>query len=113
MPMPSEDYELSMLISPRARRDADNARLRELHVTRLSDTHKAIGRAGLRTHRVSVYCEGCKVDAAAREPSRHHNAWTRLQDEFPAEWDCPKCKRSYRLEFAVYEEVDDVQEVEG
>lgn len=87
------DWRLSMRISPRAKRDADNQGLRGLLLHRFSDTNKAVARVGLRNHTISIYCEAC-------------DTWTRL-DDFPLdyEYDC-SCGRSYRAELVVFEEVE-------
>ena len=95
MPMNPEDYRLSMRISPRGK--IDSAILRQLLVNRLSDTYKAVLRRSLRELRhgkkLSVYCEEC-------------SHWTNVQ-AFPEEWECPRCETAYRIEFAVYEEIDE------
>lgn len=89
--MSKADFDLSMRISPRARRPEDNEGLRDLRVHRLSDTTKAVARVGLRNGRISIYCEAC-------------GTWTPVE-EFPVEYDCA-CGRSYRTEFVIFEEVE-------
>jgi hypothetical protein len=89
------DRELSTRISPRAHRPQDNEGLRRLIVNRLSDTNKAVARLSLRRNEMSMYCEPCKE-------------WsTDLEEEFPEEWRCPRCRRLYLLEFAILKEVDE------
>lgn len=89
--MDEDDWALSMRTSRRARDDANNAGLRSLLVHRLSVTMKGIARRALRRGQVSLYCEPC-------------NRWASL-DGFPAVTQCESCSTVYRLEFAVYEEV--------
>lgn len=90
MAMRDEDYRLSMKISPRGRIPTDS--LRQLLVNRLSDTYKAILRRPLRGGGNSVYCEECD--------------WWQKATGFPATWTCRRCNRSFRIEFAVYEEME-------
>lgn len=89
--MKDEDYKLSMTISPRGK--INSAELRQLLINRLSDTYKAILRRSLRFQdNVSIYCEDC-------------GKWTRVRD-YPPLWTCPECNTTYRMEFAVYEEME-------
>lgn len=89
--MKDEDYKLSMRIAPRGKIPSDG--LRQLLVNRLSDTYKAVFRRPLRSGaHLSCFCEECST-------------WTRHVD-FALEWTCPRCSTSYRIEFAVYEEVE-------
>lgn len=89
-----KDADLSRRISPPARNPEDNEYLRSLHVERLTDGEKGIWRRSLKDElKSSVYCERC-----AR--------WTPV-DEFPVEWQCVRCQRFYRVEFAAYEEMVD------
>jgi hypothetical protein len=91
-PMSRADYKLSMTVSRRPRTPRpDEDQLRTLLVHRLTNTKKAVGRVSLRDGAIGIYCENC----------RH---WTRI-DEFPVDFDCA-CGSKYRMELAVYEEVE-------
>lgn len=91
------DWKLSMRVSPRAKRAVHDVGLRSLLVHRFSDTLKLILRRSLRADQVGWFCEGC--DAWV------HND-TVPPDVFANRLRCPRCARTYRLEFAVYEEID-------
>jgi len=72
----------------------NNVGLRKLHVGRLTDTAKAVARIGIRNGAVGVYCEQCA-------------AWTgRDEDGIYEYWNCPRCKRRFEIEFAIYEEIE-------
>lgn len=93
-----DDWRLSMRIGPRAHNPDDNDNLRSLMVHRLSDTMKTVARRGLRReYRVSWFCEPCEL-------------WVKREDDIaaglPMKVTCPTCDRHYRLELAVYEEID-------
>lgn len=91
--MSSADYKLSMAVSRRPRTPrSDEDRLRSLLVHRLSETRKAIGRVSLRDGSLSIFCESCQ-------------RWTRIDDEFPVDFDCA-CGSRYRMELVAYEEVE-------
>lgn len=95
MPLDPRDHQLSMRISPRARRQEDNRALRSLLVHRLTDGWKAVWRRSLADERrASLYCERC-------EEWFPHKA-------FPVEWQCPSCEQWFRVEFAAYEAVEDI-----
>lgn len=98
MAMKSEDYRLSMRISPRGR--IDSPELRQLLVNRLSATTKAVLRRSLRFDNVSVYCERC-------------NHWQVLKGDDLNEWTCAMCGARYRMEFAVYEQIDPEEITDG
>lgn len=92
MRLEPDDYELSRKVSRRPRAD-DTEQLRSLLVHRLTVTMKAVMRRPLQPpRRVSMYCEECDkwFDSGA----------------FPEVTQCPGCSNVYRLEFAVYEQVE-------
>lgn len=98
--MDKRDYDLSMAISPKARRAEDNEGLRSLLVHRLMDGWKAIARRAIKDEdRVMVYCEHCRHWSPVRTP-----------DAIPTQWECGSCNRLYRMEFATYEEVEDANQ---
>lgn len=91
--MKEKDFRLSMAISPRAKADEDNAGWRSLLLHRLTEGSKLIWRRSLTNEkRGSLFCEHCR-------------AWT-VCNEVPIEWQCQKCERWYRIEFASYEEME-------
>jgi rubredoxin len=98
MPLNDDDYRLSMAVAarPKQPRPGDET-LRTLLIHRLSDTTKLIWRRALRFDNMGAFCEPCQ-------------RWTiRIEedhDEIDTRWHCPECNRRYRLEFAVFEEVD-------
>jgi hypothetical protein len=92
--MEPRDRALSMRISPRARRPEDNEGLRSLLVHRITEGAKLVWRRSLSNEsQSSLYCEPC-------------NQWTRVGDNMPIEWQCLTCQREYRIEFAIYEELE-------
>lgn len=96
MPLSPDDYTLSMKIGQRARRPGHNDGLRSLLVHRLSDTFKLIIRRSLRTEQLGWFCEDCDEWVQHESPP----------DTMPARLQCPQCGRMYRLETAVYEEIE-------
>lgn len=97
-----DDWKLSMRLSPRARNPEYNDGLRSLLIHRLSDTMKLTGRRALRREeRVAWFCEPC-------------DRWVTREDDLtnglPTKVVCPDCERHYRLELAVYEEIDPPEE---
>jgi hypothetical protein len=94
MPLDDDDYNLSMKISRRAHGEAAGDRdLRSLLVHRLTVTLKAVLRRPLGGGgKFSLYCEFC-------------DRWESLVGA-PAVASCSTCERLFRLEFAIYEEVE-------
>ncbi|GAA3087540.1 hypothetical protein GCM10020000_87970 [Streptomyces olivoverticillatus] len=87
------DFKLSTVISPKPK-EGDQT-LRGLLVHRLRDAHKAVLRVPLKANLAtarrkdySVHCEPC-------------GKWFALP-EWGEEVECPKCKRLFALEFAVF-----------
>lgn len=94
------DHKLSMLISPRARRATHNLDLRTLLVHRLVDSYKAVlRRSNTRQDRVAILCEPCEKWVPANGRA-----------DLPSEWECPHCARTFRIECAIYGEVEEVDE---
>lgn len=98
-PLDSDDYRLSMAISPRAVREDDNADLRVLLVHRLHDSLKAVRRWALRSNSSSTYCENC-----ARWV--RHSSSDATAPTVPAEWRCPYCEKRWGVELIVYGELE-------
>jgi hypothetical protein len=100
MPLTPQDEELSKAISRPGRIPA--ASLRTVLVARLSTTLKAVGRRSLRfrpgrrSTAYGIFCEGC-------QEWRHVDG----KGQLPGHWYCPTCKAEYRMEFAIYEKVDE------
>lgn len=92
MPLDDADYRLSGKISRRSPTLPDPPGLRTLMVHRLSDSFKAILRRALHSHEISVFCEACEK-------------WTHSKT-LPGEWHCTTCDRRYRVEFVIYEEIE-------
>ena len=88
-----EDHQLSMRISPRARRAQHNTGLRSLLVHRLLPGSKAVFRVSLERGNFSVHCEPC-------------NRWERVDDPLE-EWRCERCGREYEAELIVYNVIED------
>lgn len=98
MKLDDTDFRLSMRMGRRPRGKPDEPTLRSLLIHRLSDTAKLVFRRSLRYGQISALCEKC-------------NEWTVSKlagdmEELKTHWSCPKCERVFRLELAVYEEVD-------
>lgn len=100
MPLSRIDFRLSMRISPMRPNRPDEEGLRSLLVHRLRGAAKAVARiplnaniatAGLKKY--SVHCEPCR-------------AWFNLP-EWGEEVTCPRCRRLYVLELAVFSAVPD------
>jgi hypothetical protein len=99
MPLLSDrDYQWSMKISRKPRGDRGAQELRSLLVHRLRDAAKAVVRLPMKSNiataglnRYSVHCEPCEE-------------WFPLP-EWGEEVRCPKCKRLYALELAVFSAV--------
>ena len=89
--MAPQDYELSMRISRRPRREEPDRGLRSLIVHRLIAGPKAVFRVALRTGRFSVHCEPC-------------GQWFPVDDPLE-EWQCDRCGREYEAELIVYSEI--------
>lgn len=90
--MTPDDHQLSMRISRRPARAAPELPgLRTLLVHRLSSTVKAVLRRGLRHGNLGLHCQPC-------------NEWFPMH-EAPESVCCPTCKRLYRVELVIYEEV--------
>jgi hypothetical protein len=88
------DHKLSMRISPRSRDAERNDGLRSLLVHRLTEGAKAVWRRALgNEEHTSLYCEPCEK-------------WTVVNTDPPTIWQCSHCDREYRIEFAVYEELE-------
>jgi hypothetical protein len=98
MQLSSQDYGLSMKVSPRARDAGRNSGLRSLLVHRLRSASKAVLRLPLgdnisqaRLGAYNVHCEPCEE-------------WFNLPD-WGEEVICPRCDRVYALELAVFSEI--------
>lgn len=90
-----DDWQLSMNVSRRSRLGAggdEDSLLRSLLIHRLTPSLKAILRLPLRGGKFGLYCEAC-------------DRWTNLI-EAPPVARCPSCERMFRLEMAIYEEID-------
>lgn len=96
MPIDEDDYQLSMKVSRRAHEDPPG--LRSLLLHRFTITMKGIARRPLRAPRndPSLFCEEC-------------GRWFRL-GAFPEVTQCPGCGNVYRMELAVYEQVEDLDD---
>jgi hypothetical protein len=89
-----EDFQLSMRISPTARDAENNEGLRSLLVHRLVPGPKAVWRRSIADEsKMALYCEPCR-------------RWSRVLS-FNEEFSCEGCRRVYRVEFSVLEEVVD------
>ncbi|MET1006585.1 MAG: hypothetical protein ABWX96_13635 [Propionibacteriaceae bacterium] len=87
-----DDYQLSMKVSRKPKNAVDTV-LRSLLLHRFTITMKAISRRALRAPRdTGFFCETC-------------NRWYRV-DGFPEVTQCPGCNSYYRIELAVYEQID-------
>lgn len=96
MALSESDHKLSMQISPRRRRHAEPEVLRTLMVHRLTNSEKLVLRRSLGSDNVSGFCEPCGL-------------WTLTMaddPEYGVELSCTDCRRRFRFEFAIYEEVD-------
>lgn len=89
-----EDWALSRALARPSRQPVKG--LRSLVVNRFSHTLKLALRRGLRSDALGAHCEAC--------------GWTRepvLDGPVPAEWRCSGCRRLFRVEMVVYEQVVD------
>lgn len=99
--MKTEDYRLSMATSRRKKGGVEDQPTRDLRVHRLRDTVKAVLRMRLSDNirtskKYGIFCEPCDrwfTTIGAGE-----------------QFDCPKCKGVYVLEYAVYSRLPDEEE---
>jgi hypothetical protein len=94
MRLDDDDYQLSRRISRRPRDSDGEDPLRGLLVHRLTVTMKGVARRPLAEPRTPrLFCEDC-------------DKWFRL-GSFPEVTQCPGCGNVYRMEFAVYEQIEE------